>query len=203
MPLPSLAYWFAASPILPHNDGRPIVIGGSHTVLPPIQLCYHGLHWSEHPFDALHYAPGNLLYKVEPFGDFLIERDKGCSTGRKYLAVQDATKILQIFARECALSVLHLWNPSPVVKEFLTTGDTQLAADAAYEADAAEYAAYAAANAAYAAASATANAAYAANAANAANAAANAAEYAAYAAENVRVQQRNRFAQLVAELFSS
>src|SRR5512135_3300721 len=79
---PMLAYWFAAEPKLPHGDGRPVVLGETLWVEPPLKLCVHGLHWCEHAFDAMQYARGPLLYRVRPEGDFLIEDDKGCSLGR-------------------------------------------------------------------------------------------------------------------------
>jgi len=94
----------------------------------------------------------------------------------------------KLFARKCALSVAHLWDMPPIVRQYLESGDDTIriealyAADAAYDAAYAAYAADAAYDAAYAAYAAYAAAAYAAAAADAADAAADAAYAAAAAA---------------------
>jgi len=49
---------------------------------------------------------------------------------RTVIAMGDATDMLRGFARECALSVAHLWKASPLVLEYLRTGDMTLAAEA-------------------------------------------------------------------------
>jgi hypothetical protein len=226
---PTLAYWFAKEPKLPHGDNRPVVIGKTLTIKGPLKLCENALHWSIDPFDALVYATGNLLYQVRPEGAFIIEGDKGGSRGRTALAVRDATDMLRRFAREQALSVAHLWDMPPIVREYLETGDETKRAAAsstasstagagayasAYAADAAADAAAAAYAAADAAANASANAAHAACAADAAaayaaDAAADAAAYVAYAADAAAyvaayvAAARKRFNEMVTELFAA
>lgn len=95
--------------------------------------CESGLHASAHPFDALKYSPGNLLHIVE-LGEVRKEHgdpvDKFASDSRKIVATIDAESLLRNFARECALSVIHLWNAPPVVKQYLKTGDESLRAHA-------------------------------------------------------------------------
>ena len=219
--IPSLAYWFAAEPKLPYGDGRPVIIGETLRVKPPLKLCKHGLHWSVDPLDALQYASGNLLYQVRPDdsdwyddkgqwhkGEYLLVNDKGCSTGRTALAMRDATGMLCAFARDEARPVIHLWDAPEVVRRYLETGDETIreaaeddavraaaeAVRAAEEADPTAW--YAARAAAWAAGAAWGAARAAAEAARAATGAAGAAREAA------RREQRQRFNAAVARLFA-
>ena len=147
------AYWFAASDILPHGDGRKVVIGETHSLKGGrIAPCKRGFHGSEHPFDALQYAPGPYLYRNEYWGSIKRENDKLASRHRKYLARVDATILLRRFAHEQALSVVHLWNAPDVVCRYLETGDEGLRSAARSAAWSASEAAEAAARAAEAAA---------------------------------------------------
>jgi hypothetical protein len=123
---PVIGYWFAASPILPNGDGRPVVIGETLRVKPPLKLCKRGLHGSLHPFDALHYAPGTFLYRCRYSGEIIFGDDKLCATERTALAMVDATELLRIFARQQALTVLHLWDAPSIVKTYLETGDENI-----------------------------------------------------------------------------
>ena len=139
---------------LRHGDGRVIKAGVTHKVDCEPRLCEAGLHASVRPIDALEYAPGPILWRVELGGEIDKGYDKLCATERTYLWGFDATAMLREFARKCALDVIHLWNAPEVVKTYLTTGDESLrgaAGDAARAAewasarDAARYAAWAAA----------------------------------------------------------
>ena len=126
----------------------------------PIMPCKSGLHASEHPFDALTYAPGAILCRVELEGELQSHgepTDKWVGRRRKIVWRHDATPLLREFARWCASQVLHLWYAPQVVKDYLATGDKSLrdaawaaARDAASAAamDAASAAAWAAARAA-------------------------------------------------------
>ena len=196
------AYWFAASDTLSHGDGRKVVLGETHSLTGgKIIACARGFHGSEHPFDALQYAPGPYLYQVEQWGSIVRENDKLASRHRKYLAMIDATPLLLQFSREQALSVIHLWNAPDVVKRYLETGDESLrlaargaAAEAAWSTSAGE----AARAAAWAAAEWSAAAWSAARVALAREAAWEAAWTVATAA---RSAARSRFAELVEEAF--
>lgn len=151
------------------RDGRPIpAIGEWLTHDGEIKMCVSGLHASADPFDALQYAPGSMLHKVALKGVVERQDDKVVARSRKILATIDATELLRRFARQQALSVLHLWDAPPIIKEYLETGDERLqgaawaaAWDAARDAagDAAQYAAGAARDAAWAARSAAGDAA--------------------------------------------
>ena len=132
------SWWFAASDILPHGDGREIVIGKTHSVKGKIIICVNGLHGSTHPFDALRYTNGPYLYQVEQWGDIIKEKDKLVSRYRKYITMHDITNELRLFARQQALSVIHLWNAPEIVKKYLETGEESIrdtAWSAAWSAD--------------------------------------------------------------------
>jgi hypothetical protein len=119
------------------RNGQPIPPIGEwleHTG--PIVACSSGLHASEQPFDALQYAPGNLLHLVELEGDLVSHgnpMDKWVGRRRKILKTIDAEPLLRKFARQCALDVVHLWKCPNVVRRYLETGDESLRA-AAYAA---------------------------------------------------------------------
>jgi hypothetical protein len=124
------SWWFAASNRLPHKDGRKIIIGKTHSLKGQIILCKHALHGSIHPFDALQYATGPYLYKVEQWGDVIQENDKLGSRYRKYLQMYDITYELRLFARQQALSVIDLWDAPEIVKKYLETGEELIRAAA-------------------------------------------------------------------------
>ena len=95
----------------------------------PIIPCKAGLHISEHSMDALQYAPGPLLHRVELTGDLQSNGDpidKWCGRRRRIVASADATVMLRLFARQCASDVAHLWDAPQVVWDYLATGDETL-----------------------------------------------------------------------------
>ena len=109
-PLPAINEWHV-------YEGRSIV------------RCVYGLHASEHPFDALRYAPGNLLHRVELVDDLLPHGDpvdKYVGRRRRIIASIDAEQLLFAFARWCALQVVDNWPAPQVVKDWLETGDPEL-----------------------------------------------------------------------------
>lgn len=76
----NIGYWFTANDYLPNGDGRKIIVGESLSITGKLILCQNGLHYSPHPFDALNYAGGLILYKVEAIGEILSDHDKACTT---------------------------------------------------------------------------------------------------------------------------
>ena len=194
-----LGYHFTGSSL---RDGRPIPpIGEWLEHEGEIVPCQSGLHSSECPFDALQYAPGNTLHRVElegglvPHGD---PPDKWVGRRRKIVATIDAEELLRGFARWCALQVIDMWDAPPVVREYLETGDERkrdAARDAAREARAATRAAWAA----WGAARATGAAAWAAS--RAAWGAAGEAR-AARASRAVLAAQREKFREMVEAAFA-
>ena len=135
-------YWFSGDKL---RDGRPIPkIGTWLRHKGPLVPCESGLHWSACPFDALQYAPGPLLHRVEcrgktiPHGNPI---DKFCSRERRIVATIDATYLLRRFAADQALGVAHLWSMPQIVRKYLESLDEA-------KRDAARDAAWAAARAA-------------------------------------------------------
>ena len=141
------------------RDGQPLVVGKTYTYAGWVKLCESGLHASKRPIDALQYAPGNVVSRVECGGEMLNGDDKLVCTERTVLWAYDAEKVLRHFARLCALDVIHSWDAPTVVVQYLRTGDESLrdaawwaaAWDAARD-DAAGVAAWDARDAAWAAA---------------------------------------------------
>ncbi len=148
-------YFCGRDRTLRYDDGRKIVVGETHKVEGPPKLCENGLHASRSILDALEYGWGPVVYRVRLSGEFNHGRDKSCATERTYLWEVDAEDVLREFARQCALSVVHLWDCPKVVRDFLETGDERLrdaAVAAAWAARAAARAGGAAMEAAWAAA---------------------------------------------------
>src|SRR3990167_9175514 len=93
----------------------------------PIRICEKGLHARRRPFDALTYAPGAMLCRVECRNDVEEQSDKLVCRDRRILCRVDVTNLLYEFAREQALSVLPAWpNPPEIVVEYLKTGNMSL-----------------------------------------------------------------------------
>jgi hypothetical protein len=160
------------------RDGRPIPPDGEWLVHDgDVIPCVNGLHASARIIDALKYAPGSTICRVEVRGD--IKRhgnDKLVGRERRILWRVDGEQLLRKFARSCALDVIHLWKAPPIVRQYLETGDESIRAAAGAAENAARAAAWAAARAAARAA-----------AWAAAGAAENAARAAAWAAQNERL----------------
>ena len=114
-----LAYHFTG-PLL--RDGSSIPpIGHALVFNGEIEICERGYHWSRTPWQALQYAPGNLLHLVRVGGTVIEQSDKGVSSERTIVATIDAEPLMRRFAADQALSVAHLWNMPDVVRDYLTT----------------------------------------------------------------------------------
>lgn len=123
-----IAYHFVGETL---RDGRPIPADGEWLEHDgEIEICMSGLHASSHPFDALEYAPGNTLCLVEVDGDISEQEDKLVCRRRRIIARIDAEPLLREFARWCALQVIDLWDAPDVVRQYLTTGNESLRAEA-------------------------------------------------------------------------
>ena len=178
------------APYTPVEPGQVLRVEG------PLELCRRGLHASIRPLDALRYAPGSIVCRVEMGGDILHGDDKLCASERKTLWVADATNALHKFACLCAERELlrqrraghepdkRCWAAIEAKRAWLRgeIDDKALAAAADAARDAARAAAWAAVNAADAAARDAADAAAWAAARDAVDAAWAAADAAAWAA---------------------
>ena len=154
-----LYYHFTSNKL---RDGRPIPPTNEWLVHEgEVIMCTSGLHASEQPYDALQYAPGHILHRVELDDVIDTQDDKVVARRRKIVATIDAAELLHAFARKQALSVIHLWNCPAITKQYLETGDVSMQ-DAAWSAarSAAQYAAQNAARSAAGAAQSAADAAW-------------------------------------------
>src|SRR5579859_4275309 len=135
---PREGWWFSDdSGVLPHGDGRPIVIGQKLSIKGKLVICRNALHGSFDPFDALQYAPGGILHRVLFSGARIEESNKVGSRSRTVLASRDATIMLRRYACDEALLVAHLWDMPPIVREYLETCNEAkrgAASDAAWDA---------------------------------------------------------------------
>jgi len=108
------------------RDGQPLVVGSEYVFDGEPVMCECGYHASRHVFDALKYAPGSILSRVECREITDECDDKIVCRRRRVIATIDATKILRKFARLCALDVIHLWDAPEIVIRYLKTGDESL-----------------------------------------------------------------------------
>ena len=79
-----------------------------------IKLCEFGLHASTRPIDALKYAPGAIICRVELGGKIIKGDDKVVASERTITWQADATNTLHEFACWCAERALKaVENPDP------------------------------------------------------------------------------------------
>jgi len=98
-----------------NNDGKlrfgreeVVVVGKRYEAEGELRMCYNGMHASVEPLDALYYAPGSLVCRVELSGEILRDTDKLCARYRKVLAMADATRTLHLFACDVAEEALSI-----------------------------------------------------------------------------------------------
>ena len=72
-----------------------------------LEICSSGLHASERLIDALQYAPGPWLARVELSGQMIRQNDKLVATKRRILAVKNVERELHEFAVMCAVNALE------------------------------------------------------------------------------------------------
>jgi len=120
----TIAYHFVGSTL---RDGRPVPEDNFKLVHEgPVKICNSGLHASLSAFDAMLYVPGNVICKVHCSGIVESHDDKFVCRERTILQRFDATELMDSFSRECALSVIHLWDAPEIVIKYLKTGDPEL-----------------------------------------------------------------------------
>ena len=91
---------------LGYDDGREIIEGETLRVEGKPVLCKHGLHASERIIDALKYAPGPILCRVE-LSDGIVHGDaKAVARSRETLWMFNATNALRDFTTTVAEQAL-------------------------------------------------------------------------------------------------
>ena len=113
-------------------------------------LCVSGLHASVMVLDALKYASGSVVCRVECSGEIIHGTDKLVCTRRRILWWVDSRTVLRQFACKCALDVIGMWDPPDIVTRYLrsTNEPIRRAARAAAQASARANAGVAASDAA-------------------------------------------------------
>lgn len=109
------------------RDGRPVPADGvalRHDGA--VAICASGLHASERILDALKYASGNIVCRVECDDVESRQEDKLVCRSRTVLWRVDGESLLRDFARRVALDVAALWDVPEVVRKFLETGNENL-----------------------------------------------------------------------------
>jgi len=128
---------------LNYGDGREIVIGETHSVEGTPSLCEWGLHGSTRIRDALRYAPGSMVYRVEIWGNVDSGDDKICGTHRRYLWGFNASDVLYEASRRFALANIEKIKPFTDQKQYdliikwLHTGEEEIRSAAQSAADSA------------------------------------------------------------------
>ncbi len=88
----------------------PVVVGETLTHDGAPDMCNSGLHASEQIIDALHYATGSIVCRVEVGGTTIKGNDKLVGTTRKCLWMIDAERLLHEFGCRCAERALKQHN---------------------------------------------------------------------------------------------
>ena len=83
----------------------------------------NGMHGSVKILDALSYAKGYMICRVDITGDIIKGEDKIVGRNRKVLWIINGKKLLRKFARKCALDVIDNWDAPMCVREWLKTGN--------------------------------------------------------------------------------
>lgn len=142
MSSPIKAWHFLSNNATLRDGSGPVRVGETYSIPDDTEVvpCEWGMHASVRAIDALRYAPGSVVCRVEVWGDVQQHghpEDKIVGRHRKVLAIADGGAVLRKFARLCALDVIHLWDAPDVVRRYLETGDESLrdaARDATWEA---------------------------------------------------------------------
>ena len=96
------------------RDGQPLEVGKTYTHKGKVKICESGYHASEHLLNALQYAPGAQVSRVECWGSVKTQSDKLVAKNRKVLWTLDATMVLHEFACRVAEQALaKIDNPDP------------------------------------------------------------------------------------------
>ena len=128
------------------RNGNPFEVGVAlPTIKGGIKPCHNGYHGSPTVLDALNYAPGPHLYKRELSGTVKphenpLDKYAG-SRATATLFVGDVSRLLRVFACQCAADVFYLWSPPKIFRDYILTQDEGIRAAARAAAWAAAWAA--------------------------------------------------------------
>ena len=92
---------------LGYDDGRKAVVGETLSCDGKPDLCEHGMHGSARLIDALRYAPGPVLCRVEISGHVIEDDEKLVGRHRKCLWLRNVERELHLFACDVANEALQ------------------------------------------------------------------------------------------------
>ena len=101
-------HWLAANRRLQYGTREVVEAGRTYRAEGPLVMCRNGMHASTRALDALSYAPGPVVSRVELLGERLDASDKSCARERPVLWIADAATVLHEFACAVAMDALHL-----------------------------------------------------------------------------------------------
>lgn len=111
---PLLAWHFLPATGRTRYSDELVTLGGTLTATGALKLCENGMHASVRASDALRYAPGWTICRVELSGEILVGDDKVCARHRKVIAMADAKRALLHHAADCAeRALLRIKSPDP------------------------------------------------------------------------------------------
>lgn len=92
------------------------------------ELCKYGMHGSIHALDAVGFAPGSIVCRVEISGDVLYADNKLVGRHRKVLWMADASDVLTKFSKWCVSQVISQIPDPNLTRKFLESGNKSLMA---------------------------------------------------------------------------
>jgi hypothetical protein len=112
------------------RDGTKLEVGKWLKHSGKLVMCESGYHASKRLIDALQYAPGDTICRVEVRGTIIHDSDKMVASERRCLWAIDGKDVLRRSTRLCALDVIDKWDAPEIVRRYLETGDESIRADA-------------------------------------------------------------------------
>ena len=137
------------------RDGQPLVVGKTYTHTGPLVMCDSGYHAGRDITDALYYAPGFTVSRVECSGEMREQSDKLVCRQRKVLWSFDTKKVIIAWARRVATDAVKTVRKTSTDKAWNAWADAWISgkdrtSSSASSASAAAAAAFAASAAVYA-----------------------------------------------------
>jgi hypothetical protein len=135
-------HWLAEDKRLRWGTKEKVRVGRTYTATGPLVMCENGMHGSRRLLDALQYAPGGVLCKVEIWGEIQEGDDKLVGRHRKVLSMVNAEKMLHEAACHFAEEALtaakitdeRCWNAIKVKRAWLAGKATDKELDTAWAA---------------------------------------------------------------------
>jgi hypothetical protein len=91
-----------------HQPEMEITPGYIYSEHGPVKICKSGLHGSRKVIDALRYAPGSYLCRVDMWSEVKEDKDKLVARHRHVIAAKDVSSELRLWACWCVRQQWHL-----------------------------------------------------------------------------------------------